>query len=311
MCLSSWRYDLGGSTCACTLQWDKAQYWQRLFHGQKYVVGHVITAFTGPFFVACWEWNLLYKVLNEVLEELATPIYGKWAATGTPMDIEPRYDSLINDLVLNGLVFILLAFHVMHVLEIPGITSNSQHWDCYSVYTLFVAIFQYYTLQEVQKLWEIFGLHALPIPFGLSCFPGYIGAFVLQIAYLRLIWAMWAWPVHAYWKLVACLFVLWCPFTFFNHPDNYHEQIQAVLSFALTGSLVSVYQYVYKIGNPYLLIVATVCYVPAIVFYALITSNHPIVSPPQDPEYSKRNTCGLYNQSWSDSCSALTMSLQT
>jgi len=82
--IQSWMFDLGGSTCACTLQWDQTQYWQRLFYSNKYVLAHVMTAFTGPFFVPCWEWNFVYKVLNEVLEELALPVNGKWAGTGDP-----------------------------------------------------------------------------------------------------------------------------------------------------------------------------------------------------------------------------------
>jgi len=61
-----------------------------------------------PFFVPCWEWNLLYKALNKVLEELATPVNCKWTVTGLPMEMETRYNSLVNDLVLDGLVFILL-----------------------------------------------------------------------------------------------------------------------------------------------------------------------------------------------------------
>lgn len=34
--ISSFGFDLGGSTCACQLQWDVKQYWQRVFYGPKY-----------------------------------------------------------------------------------------------------------------------------------------------------------------------------------------------------------------------------------------------------------------------------------
>ena len=95
------------------------------------VVGHVMTAFTGPFFVPCWKWNLLYKALNEVLEELATPVNGKWVAMGLPMEMETRYDSLVNDLVLGGLVIILLSCHAVYVLELLGIAPCTS-WSCWA-----------------------------------------------------------------------------------------------------------------------------------------------------------------------------------
>ena len=48
--ISSFGFDLGGSTCACQLQWDVKQYWQRVFYGPKYVAPHCITNFLGIIF---------------------------------------------------------------------------------------------------------------------------------------------------------------------------------------------------------------------------------------------------------------------
>jgi len=305
--IRSFLFDLGGSTCACTLQWDKTQYWQRLFYGQKYVLAHVMTAFTGPFFVPCWEWNTLYKVLNEVLEELQTPIQGKWAGSGKPMDMEPRYDSLVNDLVLGGFVFIMLSSHVFYVLDLPSITDYNLHWDFQSVQTLFTAFFQYYTLQSVQTLWEIFGSRAFQTHiFGFWFFPGNLFAFALQAAYLRLLWLMRAWPTDTYTKTVCCLVLLWSPFTFFKDIDNYHEQIQAILSFALTGTVVSAYQCYFHIGNQRILAFASIWYLLAMIFYVSLQVG-PSISVPVDQYYTKRLACGISDTRVTDSCQALNM----
>jgi len=255
----------------------------------------------------CWEWNTLYKVLNELLEELTTPIQGKWAGSGKPMDMEPRYDSLVNDLVLSGFVFTILASHVVYVLGLPSIADYNLHWDLQSCQTLFTAFFQYYTLQSVQTLWEIFGSRVFKMHmFGFSYFPGNLFAFALQIAYLRLLWLMRAWPIDTYNKTVCCLVLLWTPFTFFTDVDNYHEQIQAILSFALTGTAVSAYQYNFNMGNQRLLGFASIWYVLAMVFYLSLQLG-PLIAVPVDQYYTKRLACGISDTRVTDSCQSLNM----
>jgi len=304
--IRSFLFDLGGSTCACTLQWDQKQYWQRLFYGKKYVLAHVMTAFTGPFFVPCWEWNVLYKVLNEVLEELALPVNGKWAGMRVPMDLESRYDSIVNDLALSGFVFIILACHAVYVLGLPSIVDYKLQWDIRSFQTLFTAFFQYYTLQFVQTLWQNFGMRTFKLHvFGLSYFPGYMVAFLLQIAYLRLLWLMRAWPTDTYNKTVFLLVLLWTPFIFFTDLDNYHEQIQAILSFALTGIAVSAFQYYFEFGNQTVMAAASVCYGLAMLFYLLLQFG-PIIAAPEEQFYFKNHACGISNRSFTDSCQQLT-----
>jgi len=305
--IESWLYDLGGSSCACTLQWDKAQYWQRLFYGQKFVLAHVMTAFTGPFFVPCWEWNTLYKVLNEVLEELSMPVSGTWAGGGKPMEVEPRYDTLVSDLVLNGFVFTILANHAVYVLQLPSIAAYNLRWDLQSCQTLFTAFFQYYVLQLVQTLWGIFGYRTYKAYiFGFLYLPGNVFAFVLQIAYLRLLWLMRAWRLDIYYKTVCLLVLLWTPFTFFTDVDTFHEQIQAILSFALTGFAVSAYQYHSNIGSVQILGFASICYVLAMIVY-LSFQWFPLIAVPGDHYYSKQGVCGMHNSSVTNSCQALSM----
>jgi len=305
--IESWFFDLGGSSCACTLQWDRKQYWQRLFYGQKFVLAHVMTAFTGPFFVPCWEWNTLYKVFNEVLEELALPVYGKWAGSDEPMNVETRYDSLINDLVLSGFVFIMLGTHAVYVLQLPSIATYNLRWDLPSCLTLFTAFFQYYVLQSVQTLWLIFGFRTYKTYiFGFLYLPGNVFAFVLQIAYLRLIWLMRAWRLDIYYKTVFLLVLLWTPFTFFTEVYTFHEQIQAILSFALTGISVSVYQYCLHIGSEKILCFASICYVLAMIFYLSLQLGL-LIPVPGDRYYYQQGGCGISNHSVAGACQALTM----
>ena len=304
--IKSFMFDLGGSTCACTLQWDKHQYWQRLWYGQKYVVGHVMTAFGGPLFVPCWEWVLLYKFANEFLEEVVMPINGKWAGTVKPMGIEPRYDSLVNDVFLCGLLFVLLSFHLVYVIDLPYMFEEKLQYDICSCYRLLNLLFQFYTYQKIIPPWEAFGFHAVRFDvLGLSVFTGPVWAFTMQIVYLRLFWSMQAWPLDRFWKVSLCLFLLWSPFTFFKSRENYNEQIEAALSFSLTGFAISGYQYVYTSKKTSIMLFASVWYVGAFVFYISMKGVNPFISPPVDKLYSSDKVCGISESLMSDSCFAI------
>jgi len=222
------------------------------------------------------------------------------------MDLESRYDSLVNDLTLSGFVFIILASHAVYVLGLPSIADYKLQWDIQSCQTLFTAFFQYYTLQSVQTLWENFGMRTLKLHvFGLSYFPGYVVAFICQIAYLRLLWLMRAWPTDAYNKTVFLLVLLWTPFIFFTNVDNYHEQIQAILSFALTGIAVSAFQCFFNIRNQKVMAFSSICYGLAMLFYLSLQFG-PIIADPEEQFYSKTRACGISNRSFTDSCQHLT-----
>lgn len=304
--IKSFMFDLGGSTCACTLQWDKYQYWQRLWYGQKYVVGHVMTAFAGPLFVSCWEWVLLYKFSNEFLEEVVMPINGKFAGTVKPMGVESRYDSLVNDVVLSGLFFILLSCHLVYVIDLPNIFEEKLEYDIRSSYRLLNLLFQFYTYQKIIPLWEEFGFHTARLyVLELSFFTGHVWAFTVQIAYLRLFWSMQAWPLDRLWKVVFCLILLWSPFTFFKSLEHYNEQIEAVLSFSLTGFAISGYQYFYTSKNRRIMLFASVWYVGTFVFYVSMKGVNPVITPPIDKFYSTNKICGISESHMSDSCIAI------
>lgn len=301
--IKSFMFDLGGSTCACTLQWDTNQYWQRVWYGQKFVAAHVQTAFAGPLFVPRWQWIVLHKVLNEVLEELATPIFAEFAACEEPMAMETRYDTLVNDLVFDGIVFIFLCCHLRYVIDLPDIFEGTLQYDVGSLYVVLVAFFQFYTLMQVIVLWKPFNFHNVKVHvFGLSMFVGSVIGLAAQIAYLRLLWLMRAWPTDKWWKVSFCLLLLWSPFTFFKSRATYHEQIAAVLAFSLTGFAISGYQYVYTSKNRSIMLFASVWYVGAFVFYVSMTGGNPVITPPVDKFYSVRKNCGISESPLSDSC---------
>jgi len=137
-------------------------------------------------------------------------------------------------------------------------------------------------------------------------FPGNLFAFALQIAYMRLLWLMRAWEIDTYNKTVGCLVLLWSPFTFFRDIDNYHEQIQAILSFALVGIAVCAYQYYFNIGNQKILCFASICYALAMVFY-LSFQIGPLIAVPVDQFYTRRLACGISDRRYTDSCQSLNM----
>jgi hypothetical protein len=65
------------------------------------------------------QWVILWKMLNEVLEEIGMPIVGKFAWTVSVFNLESLYDTLINYLLLAVVPFIILGLHVVTVLELP------------------------------------------------------------------------------------------------------------------------------------------------------------------------------------------------
>ena len=52
--IHSFAFDLGGTSCACPLQWDRTQYWQRMVYGLKYMTAHCLTAFWAALFFHRW-----------------------------------------------------------------------------------------------------------------------------------------------------------------------------------------------------------------------------------------------------------------
>jgi len=301
--IKSFGFDLGGSTCACTLQWDTTQYWQRVIYGTKYVSGHVFTAFFGMLLIRRWEWVLLFKFMNESVEELTLPIFGLWAAKHPIMEVEPRYNSLVNDTVLAAFPFVALCCHFVYAIDLDANLKYGTTYDLESFKKLFTVFLQYYVVNNTNNVWNKFGGHTIEIA-GMSADTGKVFACVMQLVVLRAIWVMRAWNLSKYWMTIACLVFIWCPFIF-NSPDSpANEQISAALSFALPGLVISVYQYSYTQKKSKLLALAAVVYICVLILYFVLAhTSKPFIQAPNDEFYYKRKWCGLGGGGRQDSCS--------
>ena len=132
------------------------------------------------------QWVLIWKLLNEVVEELGNTIVGRWAWTVSVLDIESRYDTLINDILLTAVPFIALGLHLVTVLELPDPIQHPATID--KAYLLhFLRIFAQYTMfnqANQSNVW--FGDKKWTLG-SIACEAGQLTSCLLQIA---LIWLL-------------------------------------------------------------------------------------------------------------------------
>jgi len=179
------------------------------------------------------------------MEELGNGIVGQWAWTVSVQNVESRYDTLINDLLLAYLPFSALAFHILIVLNIQdpiplpaSITKQYLHQ--------FVLIFlQYNMFDRANQTHNILGDTTWSL-FGYELDLGHLFACTLQIAlifllvYLKKIEFRQALPISIF------TFLIWIPFAVHrvsNEQLPANEQIDAILSFSLTGLFICAYKF--------------------------------------------------------------------
>ena len=285
--IRSFGFDLGGSTCACELKWDARQYWQRVFYGTKYVVFHCTTVFFGVLCLQRPQWVILWKVLNEVLEEIGMPLVGKFAWTVSVFNMESRYDTLINDLVLAVVPFSALGLHVVSVLKLADPIQNSAKID--KVYLLQMAsiFLQYVMFTQANQRHIWFGLQDWT--FGdFVCKVGKLTSCLLQLVLIWLIFVLNKLSFKSACAITVFVSILWAPF--FVHRVAYSdEQIVAILSFSLTGISVCCYQW-YLGVYPRLLMISLPCYALALWIWWDFES---ILNSPVDRFYYHAQWCGL------------------
>jgi hypothetical protein len=285
--IQSFGFDLGGSTCACALQWDARQYWQRVFYGSKYVVFHCTTVFFGVLCLQRLQWVVLWKVLNEVLEEIGMPMVGKFAWTVSVFNLESRYDTLINDLLLAVVPFGALGLHVATVLKLADPIRHPAEVDKAYLAALASMFLQYnmFTQANQSHIW----LGGLGARFGgFACDVGKLTSCLLQIALLWLLVGMRRLSRGDAGAVTVFVAVLWAPFVV-HRVGPYDEQIIAILSFALTGFSVCCYQWLAG-THPRLLVGALPCYAVAL---GLWWDFEAILAPPSERFYYHAQWCGL------------------
>ena len=285
--IHSFGFDLGGSTCACALQWDARQYWQRVFYGTKYVVFHCTTVFFGVLCLQRPQWVVLWKVLNEVLEEIGMPIVGKFAWTVSVFNLESRYDTLVNDLLLAVVPFGALGLHVVTVLKLADPIRHPAEVDKAYLAELASVFLQYNMfLQANQSHIWLGGVEARLG--GFACNAGRGASCLLQIALVWLLVGMRRLSRGDARAVSVFVGVLWAPFVV-HRVGSYDEQVIAILSFALTGMCVCCYQWLAG-THPRLLVGALPCYAVAL---ALWWDFEAILAPPSERFYYHAQWCGL------------------
>tara|TARA_B100001540_G_C15763056_1_gene622615 strand:+ start:56 stop:1327 length:1272 start_codon:yes stop_codon:yes gene_type:complete len=301
--IQSFAYDLGGTTCACQLKWSPSQYWQRVFYGPKYVLGHTYTAFAAVFFLYDWKYVIVWKYLNEILEELALTVYSRWAGDGgEPVsNLESRYDTMINDL-LGGAVFILLGSYCVHVLEIKDdftIHINEWYGDIYwgwkSFFKTTLTFLQFWVFTDTARFMHIFGMKKTPIGGAYVDF-AIIVTLTAQILLVQLFAYMNAWEFKKTSLFCGCLTLVFIPFIFDSFhlsltskiPSEYH-QISALLAFVITAAPLICYDYFYNVFYTRIFLMSGI----TIAIFILWLRIENIVKTPENQFYSHANWCGL------------------
>ena len=155
--IKSFAYDLGGTTCACQLQWDSTQYWQRFFYGFRYISAHTVGSFFVFLFLRRFLWVVAWYVLNEVREELSLGIIDKWAFFDSPFDLEPRYDSITSDLVFAIVPSCILCAHVVSVLEIRDSIPLDLDYNWKSMASILIPLLQTWLATSICDVFNVFG----------------------------------------------------------------------------------------------------------------------------------------------------------
>jgi hypothetical protein len=293
--IKSFAFDLGGSTCACMLQWDIQQYWQRVFYGTKYIVFHCTTSFFGVLCLHRPQWVLIWKVINEVIEELGIALVGLWAWTVSVQNVESRYDTLINDLLLAYLPFSALGLHIVMVLNLNDPIPHSPSIDKQYLHQ-FLRIFAQYIMftqaNQAQiitsgKTWS-FGRYDITI--------GHLFTCTLQIALIYLLVFLKKLQSQQALAVSVCTVLIWLPFAVHMADNTANEQIDAILSFSLTGLFICAYKfYDCRKQNIHLLPLLSlkfpcVIYTCALCIYFAFEN---ILSAPKDGFFYSSRWCGL------------------
>ena len=125
-------YDLGGTMCVCEKKWERTVYWQKVMTSFAFNFPHFMTPFQIYIVYQRWQWVFMYITFNEVFEEACLAVTGKWGFTfDAPYDLEPRYDSLIRDVLLCGIPGLLFGMAFVRVMKVPRfmLAPLDPHWE--------------------------------------------------------------------------------------------------------------------------------------------------------------------------------------
>mmetsp|Transcript_17809 Transcript_17809/g.37002 ORF Transcript_17809/g.37002 Transcript_17809/m.37002 type:complete len:525 (+) Transcript_17809:169-1743(+) len=122
-------FDLGGTYCLCEKQWSTNEYWQKTLSGMAFNFPHLLNGFILQLAIG----NLLYvtfaEFCNEFIEEAVIACSQHWGFNNDPAyDLEPRYDTLMRD-VIHCFLGSLLAYELGKVIKCEPWIKYPIKWD--------------------------------------------------------------------------------------------------------------------------------------------------------------------------------------
>lgn len=106
-------FDLGGTYCACEKQWNRSEYWKKTFSGLAFNLPHFIDALVASIIIGDIPTIVISVFANEFVEECVVAFSYHWGFTGDPyLDMEPRYDTMLRD-VVHCMIGVWLALSIM------------------------------------------------------------------------------------------------------------------------------------------------------------------------------------------------------
>ena len=252
------------------------------------MAAHCVTAFLGVIFFHRWQWVIVWKYVNEILEELSLTVYKKWAGGEKVTELEARYDTVINDMLLCGLPFMFLGQYTLYAFSVPDPFALGLHYDWNSLKMLGLATLQYYVIMLTHGVLDMFGAKTWTVG-QLQCHIGYLVVWTLQIGLLCAFHFFNQWESKQTQKISGVLTLIWLPFVF-RSVDDADEQIIAMLSFVLCAAAVIFYeQAYYKFDSMVLFVTASIT---AAVFITWWQFEH-VLPPPDNMFYAHRKWCGI------------------
>jgi hypothetical protein len=256
-----------------------------------------MTVFFGVVCLMRPQWVLIFKVVNEVLEELGMPLVRRFAWTVSVLNLEPRYDTLINDLALAVVPFSALALHLATVIEITDPIPHSPKINYVYVLQLLRVFLQFQLFVQGNQSHICFGNQTWTI--GDYVFKvGNLAVCVLQVGLLWLLVFFERLSLSQACVIAAATSLIWAPFVVYRvHAAGalVDEQIVAILSFAIAGLAVCGYQ-MYTKNRLLLFWTALPCYLLALVVYWNFEA---VIAAPIDRFYYHSQWCGLSDMSGS------------
>jgi len=210
-------YDLGGTECACASRWDKGMYWEKVFSGWAFHLPHLSTPMQMQIIIQKWEWTLLWMCFNEIIEEVQLGITGMWGFTYDPFqDMEPRYDSLLRDILICGVPAVLAGMYFIHTTQTypffkMPLQIRGSLLETGSLQRLILCIFQFLTLERINLMYNVsMGAHHF-----------YVENLILIPANILCVWLIYysnvqagiitkaEWWVHVHWSAIQVF--IWLP----------------------------------------------------------------------------------------------------